>query len=150
MDLDLEHVKGILGDIVRALSGRDYAYARGGISQLLALLPPDGTKEQYETYLENSVTDAEFIAKKASKAGSWQAAIAAKRLALESRKELEGLLAKNSDYVDPTAMMGDQEIIGELVRMIPEMPEMVVDKIEMALEARKRSRPMLSVVTGGQ
>jgi len=148
MEVDLDHIKGILQEVVKAISGKEYAYARSNVQQLLALLPDDGP-QKYETYLEASVADAEFIVRKASKAGSWQAAIAAKRLALESRKELEDRTAKQQETFDPTSIMTDEQIISEFVGMVDKMPDTVLARIDRVIEMRRRPAPQFTVLAGG-
>lgn len=147
--IDLDHIKTIFGDVAKAISAKDFQYARDGLAQLISMLPVGEGRSTLEDYLEATVTDAEFIAKKASKAGSWQAAIAAKRLALESRKELEALTLQTTTAHDPIAEMTDEQMIEMLLGVIPNLPEPIIGLIEDAIDAR-HGRPALSVLNGGR
>lgn len=149
MQIDIEHIKAIFGDIAKAISIKDFEHARNGLVQLMSMLPSETAKSTFEGYLESAVADAEFIAKKASKAGSWQAAIAAKRLALESRKELEERTTKQQENFDPTLMMTDEQIVSEFVGMINKMPDAVLERIDRVLEMRRRPTPQFTVFAGG-
>ena len=78
---------------------------------------PD-TQERVE-YLRDALRQAEGMVAKAEEARSWQAAVSAKRLALQTRDELDLALAKASA---PDDTMSDEQLLGIIVQAVASMP----------------------------
>lgn len=100
-------------------------------------------------YLEGSVAQAESMVLQATAAGSWQAAIAGKRLAIEARRELEQASATRPMFADPTETMSDEQLVAQLVESVAGWPDSVLEAIEDRILALRTGKPVLQVVKGG-
>ena len=81
--------------------------------------------------------------------GSWQAVASLRRQALLTRDALDATLAATAPAFDPTISLSDDELVTELIAMVPALPEIALERLEQAIRQQRQGRPALSLVTGG-
>jgi hypothetical protein len=103
---------------------------------------PD-TQERVE-YLREALRHAESMVTQAEEARSWQAAVSAKRLALQTRDELDLALAKASA---PDDTMSDEQLLSIMVQAIASLPAQHLERLEDAIAIRRGASPVRLVDT---
>jgi hypothetical protein len=114
---------------------RDRAKYSGGVL-------PD-TQERVD-YLRDSLRQAESMVTQAEEARSWQAAVSAKRLALQTRDELDAALAKASA---PDDSMSDEQLLAIMVQAVSSLPPQHLERLEDAIAIRRGAPPVRLVET---
>ena len=102
---------------------------------------PD-TQERVE-YLREALRQAEDMTRKAEEARSWQAAVSAKRLALQTRDELDLALAKASA---PDDTMSDEQLLAIIVQAVASIPIQHLERLEEAVALRRTGKPAVRLV----
>jgi hypothetical protein len=98
---------------------------------------PD-TQERVE-YLRDALRQAESMVTNAEEARSWQAAVSAKRLALQTRDELDLALAKAAA---PDDTMSDEQLLGIMVQAVASLPAQHLERLEDAIAIRRGASPV--------
>lgn len=90
-------------------------------------------------YLRQALQQAEQLVEQAEQARSWQAAVSAKRLALQTRDELDAALAKANA---PDDSMSDEQLMAIMVQAIAALPAQHLERLEDAIAIRRGGVPM--------
>ena len=102
---------------------------------------PD-TQERVE-YLREALRHAESMVTQAEEARSWQAAVSAKRLALQTRDELDLALAKAAS---PDDTMSDEQLLAIMMQAIASLPVQYLERLEEAVAIRRTGKVPVRLV----
>ena len=102
---------------------------------------PD-TQDRVE-YLREALRQAEAMVLKAEESRSWQAAVSAKRLALQTRDELDMALAKAEA---PNDTMSDEQLLAVLAQSVASLPAQHLERLEEVISIRRTGKAPLRVV----
>ena len=90
-------------------------------------------------YLRQALQQAEQLVTQAEQARSWQAAVSAKRLALQTRDELDAALAKANA---PDDSMSDEQLMAIMVQAVAALPPEHLERLEDAIAIRRGGTPV--------
>lgn len=100
-------------------------------------------------YLRQQLDDLDSDIEEARGAGSWQAVASLRRQALVTRDALDTTLAATAPAIDPTVDLSDEQLVAELVAMVPSLPELALERVEQAIRLHRQGKPALSLVGSG-